>query len=68
MQFGVFFSLRTDSKITLLTFKSVEVFVVRKYFKTVSKESHPELDEGVITGIDRKNFVTVFFRAQGRIA
>ncbi|MBU0464626.1 MAG: hypothetical protein KKE12_13675, partial [Proteobacteria bacterium] len=30
-----------------------------------TKVTHPELGEGVITGIDRKNFVTVFFRAHG---
>lgn len=29
------------------------------------KVNHPELGEGVITAVDRKNFVTVFFRVYG---
>lgn len=30
-----------------------------------AKVNHPELGEGVITGIDRKDFITVFFREYG---
>ena len=30
-----------------------------------SKVNHPELGEGVITAVERKDFVTVFFRAYG---
>ncbi|MBF0302143.1 MAG: DEAD/DEAH box helicase [Desulfamplus sp.] len=30
-----------------------------------SKVSHPELGEGVVTSIDRKDFITVFFREHG---
>jgi len=34
-------------------------------FSPGTKVTHPELGEGVVTGIDRKDFFTIFFRAHG---